>query len=148
MNLSYSDLKLLVVLVHLGQFVCGLPLQCVQLVLQSPTVHTFLRHRPSEGGQSSRCKVKTGAQKGGSVSCARPYNRFLHLHETLLVLMFRSFSVSLCCSGTSCESFFCQSCSKESKLGMNDSSMVGTEDQKRKIDHSTSLEVELQSVDL
>lgn len=132
MNLSFSDLKLLAVLVHLGQFVCGLPLQCVQLVLQSPTVHTFLRHRPSEGGQSSRCKVKTGAQKAGSVSGARRCNRFLHLREILLMLMFCSFSVSLCCSGTSCESFFCQSCSKQSELAMNDTLMVDTEDQKKK----------------
>lgn len=148
MNLSFSDLKLLVVLVHLGQFVCGLPLQCVQLVLQSPTVHTFVRHRPSEGGQSSRCKVKTGAQKGGSVPGGRRYNRFLHLREILLVLMLRSFSVSLCCSGTSCESFSCQSCSKQSQPAMNHTSMVDTEDQKRKVDHSTGLKMELQSVDL
>lgn len=146
MNLSLSDLKLLVVLVHLGQFVRGLPLQCVQLVLQPPTVHTFLRHGPSEGGQSSRCKAKTGGQKGGSVSDVRCYNRVLHLREILLRPMLRSFSVSLCCSGTSSESFFCQSCSKQSKPAMTDTSMMDTKDKKKKL--LTGLKVELQSVDL
>lgn len=124
MNLSLSDLKLLVVLVHLGQFVRGLPLQCVQLVLQPPTVHTFLHHGPSEGGQSSRCKAKTAGQKGESVSDVRCYNHVLHLREILLRPMFRSFSVSLCCSGTSSESFFCQSCSKQSNPTMIDTSMM------------------------
>lgn len=133
MNLSLSDLKLLVVLVHLGQFVRGLPLQCVQLVLQPPTVHTFLRHGPSEGGQSSRCKAKTGGQKGGSVSDVRCYNRVRHLREILLRPMFRSFSVSLCCSGTSSESFFCQSCSKQSKPTVIDASAMDTKGKKKKL---------------
>lgn len=141
MNLSLSDLKLLVVLVHLGQFVRGLPLQCVQLVLQPPTVHTFLRHGPSEGGQSSRCKAKTGGQKGGSVSDVRCY-----LREILLRPMFCSFSVSLCCSGTSSESFFCQSCSQQSNPAMIDTSMMDKKDKKKKL--LTGLKVELQSVDL
>ena len=54
LHILTTDLKLLVVQLHLGQFVCGLPLQSVELVLQPPTVHPFLRDIPSDRGQSHR----------------------------------------------------------------------------------------------
>ena len=121
LHIPVSDLKLLVVLLHLGQFVRCLPLQSVELILQPPAIHTFLRHTPGQRGQSHRYKTK--GQR--SETEGRTHWRVLYVRvvwagvrdpqEILLRLMFRSFSVSLCCSGSSRESFCCQSCGENTE---------------------------------
>lgn len=109
----HSDLKLFVVLLHLGQFVRRLFLQRVQLVLQPAAVDALLCHVPGQRCQSHGCTAEVRGRRRWmaprrlkviSACCER------HSQDSLLRLIFRSFSVSRCCSGTSSDSFRCQVC--------------------------------------
>lgn len=113
-----TDLQLLAVLLHLAQLLRGLPLQSVELVLQPAAVHAFLLHAAAQRGQLHRCgaQVKGQWQRRVMMSVCRVCvcggregEGVCHPQECLLREMFRSFSVSFCFSGTSCESFLCQS---------------------------------------
>lgn len=57
-----TDLQLLAVLLHLAQFLRGLPLQGVELVLQPAAVHAFLLHAAAQRGQLHRCGAQVKGQ--------------------------------------------------------------------------------------
>lgn len=62
---------------------------------------------------AAKCTGQGSRWRGGGVEAARPVC-VCHPQECWLRVMFRSFSVSRCFSGSSCESFRCQSCETHS----------------------------------